>query len=81
MATGGEGDGGTNWDSSTKTYTSPYVKLDNQHKFAVWHKGLKSGALWQPRGAGGGREVQKGGGIRIPMADSCWYMAETYTIL
>ena len=34
------------------------------------------GALYQPRGVGcnlegDGREVQKGGGICIPLADSC----------
>ena len=40
-----------------------------------------SGALWQPRGVGVGREVQEGGDIHIPMADSCWWMAETNTIL
>ena len=28
-------------------------------------------------GVGGGREVQEGGDICIPMADSCCYMAET----
>ena len=28
------------------TYTLPYVKLDSQWKFAVWHRELKSGALW-----------------------------------
>ena len=32
-------------------------------------------------GVGGGREVQEGGDICIPVADSCWYMAETNTIL
>ena len=30
---------------------------------------------------GGGREVQEGGDICIPVADSCWYMAETNAIL
>ena len=29
---------------------------------------------------GAGREVQEGGEICIPMADSCWYMEETNTI-
>ena len=29
---------------------------------------------------GGGKEVQDGGGISIPMTDSCWCMAETNTI-
>ena len=32
-------------------------------------------------GAGGGQEVQEGGGICIPMTDSCQCMAETNTIL
>ena len=35
---------------------------------------IKKGALYQPRGmgwGGDGREVQEGGRICIPMADSC----------
>ena len=48
-------------------------------------QGTQLSALWQPRfvgdGEGGGREVQEGGDICIPVADSCWYMAETSTIL
>ena len=38
----------------------------------------------QPRGVGwegDGREVQKGGDIRIPMADSCWGLTENSRIL
>ena len=31
----------------------------------------QTGALYQPRGVGDCREVQKGGDICIPMADSC----------
>ena len=41
-------------------------------------------ALYQPRGVsgeGGGREVQKGGDICIPMADSCWGLTEKSKIL
>ena len=34
-------------------------------------KKTQTGALQQPRGEGEGREVQKGGDICIPMADSC----------
>ena len=30
---------------------------------------------------GGGREGQEGGEMCIPIADSCWYMAETNAIL
>ena len=47
-------------------------------------QGTQTGALYQPRGVGGegdGREVQEGGDICIPVADSCWCMAETNTIL
>ena len=47
-------------------------------------QGTQTGALWQPRGlgwGGGGREVPEGGHTCIPMADSCWCMAETNTIL
>ena len=32
-------------------------------------------------GVGGGREVHKGGNVRIPMADSNWCTAETNTIV
>ena len=31
----------------------------------------QTGALYQPRGVGSGRELQKGRDICIPMADSC----------
>ena len=37
-------------------------------------QGTQTGALYQPRGMGwgqDGREVQKGGDINVPMADSC----------
>ena len=30
-------------------------------------------------GVGGGRKVQEGGDMCVPVADSCWYMAETNT--
>ena len=79
-----EREGGTNWESGTGTYTLPYVKSDSQREFAVWRRELKSGAQWQFLGVGcvgGGREVQEGGDVWIPMADSCCYLAETNTIL
>ena len=49
-------------------------KIDSQQEFAIWLRKLKQGlcinlAGWD--GAGEGREVQKGGEICIPMADSC----------
>jgi len=49
-------------------------KIDNQQEFAVWLRKFKQGLCinlegWD--GARDGREVQKGGDICIPMADSC----------
>ena len=49
-------------------------KIDSQREFAVWLRKLKQGLCinlegWD--GEGDGREVQKGGDICIPMADSC----------
>ena len=49
-------------------------KIDSQQEFAVWLRKLKQGLCinlvgWD--GDGDGREVQKGGDICIPMADSC----------
>jgi len=49
-------------------------KIDNQREFAVCLRKLKQGLCinvegWD--GEGGGREVQEGGDICIPMADSC----------
>ena len=53
-------------------------------QIAVWLRELKRVLFdnlegWG--GMGGGREVQKGGDICIPMADSCRCMAETNTTL
>ena len=49
-------------------------KIDSQQGFAVWLRKLKQGLCnnlegWD--GEGDGREVQKEGDIRIPIADSC----------
>ena len=49
-------------------------KIDSQWEFAVWLRKLKQGLCINPEGwagEGDGREVQEGGGICIPMADSC----------
>ena len=53
--------------------TLPY-NIDSQWEFAVWLRKLKQGLcinLEGLDGEGDGREVQKGGDICIPMADSC----------
>ena len=54
--------------------TSPYVKYIANREFAVRLRKLKQELCinlegWN--GEGDGREVQKGGDICIPMADSC----------
>ena len=49
-------------------------KIDSQWEFAVWFRKLKPGLFINVEagvGEGDGREVQKGGDICIPMADSC----------
>ena len=52
----------------------PICKIESQREFAVWLRKLKQGVCIKLEGWGGegnGREVQKGGDICIPMADSC----------
>ena len=49
-------------------------KMDSQWEIAVWLRKLKQGLCinlegWD--GEGDGREVQQGGDICMPMADSC----------
>ena len=49
-------------------------KIESQWEFAVWLRKLKQGLCINLEGWGGdrdGRELQKGGDIFIPMADSC----------
>ena len=74
MDTAGEREGGKNGESSKKTYTLPYVKhiasgnllCDSGSSKPVFCDNLE---VWG--GVGGGREIQEGGDICIPMADSC----------
>ena len=84
VGTVGKGEGGMIWESSIETYISPYVK-----QVASGHLLHDAGSSnlrlydnlegWD--GVGGGRKIQEGVDIPILMADSCWYMAETNTIL
>ena len=58
--------------SNMETYII-ICKIDSQQEFAVWLRKLKQGLyihLERWDGEGDGREVQKGGEICIPMADS-----------
>ena len=59
--------------SNTETYIT-ICKIDSQRKFAVRLRNLKQGLCTNLEGWDGeryGKEVQKGGDICIPMADSC----------
>ena len=58
--------------SNMETYIA-ICKIDSQREFAVWLRKLKQELcinLERWDGEGGGREVQKGGDTRIPVADS-----------
>ena len=69
--------------SNMETYTT-ICKIDSQQEFAVWLGKLKQGlcvSLEGWGGAGDGREVQKGRGRCIPMADSCSGLTENSKIL
>ena len=64
--------------SNMETYIT-ICKIDSQWEFAVWLRKLKQGLCinlegWD--GEGDGREVQEGGHICMPMADSCGCLIE-----
>ena len=70
-------------ESNMETYIT-ICKIESQWGFSVCLRKLKQGLCnnlegWG--GDGGGREVQKGGGICIPMADSCLGLTENNKIL
>ena len=68
-----EGEGEMYGKSNLETYIT-ICKVDSQREFAVWLRKLKQGLCINLEGwdrEGDGREVQKGGNICIPMADSC----------
>ena len=60
-------------ESNLETYIT-ICKIDSQWEFAVWLRELKQGLCINLEGWDGEedeREVQEGGDICIPMADSC----------
>jgi len=80
----GEGESGTNRESSIETYiTYKHIcKTDSQREFAVWCREIKPvlhDYLKGWDGVGGEREVQEGVDIPTPMTDP--WMAETNTML
>ena len=65
-------------ESNTETYIT-ICKIDNQWEFSVCLRELKQGLcinLEEWDGEGDGREVQEGGDICMPMADSCCSLTE-----
>ena len=83
MAGGEKGDGEMYRESNMEIYIT-ICKIDSQWEFAVWFKELKQGLRnnlkgWD--GEGNGREVQEGGDMGIPMADSCWCLTENNKII
>ena len=55
--------------SNMETYII-ICKIDSQREFAIWLRKLKQGLCINLEGWNG-RELQKGGDVCIPMADSC----------
>ena len=83
MDTGGgkKGEGEMYGESNREIYNTIW-KIDSQWEFAIWLRELKQGPCdnlegWD--GEGDGREVQEGGLMGVPMADSCWCLAEKNT--
>ena len=59
--------------SNRETYIT-ICRIESQWEFAVWLRKLKQGLCINLEGwvgEGDGRELEKGGDIFIPMADSC----------
>ena len=73
----GNGERGGEHEMYGKSNMETYIiicKIDSQWEFAVWLRKPKQGRCINLEGQNGeedGREVQKGGAICIPMADSC----------
>ena len=73
----GHGERGRECEMYEKSNIETYIticKIDSQWKFIVWLRKLKQGLcinLERWHGKRDRREVQKGGDICIPMADSC----------
>ena len=65
----GMGEGEMHGKSNMDTYIT-ICKIDSQWESAVWLRKLKQGLCINQEGWDG-KEVQKGGDICIPVADSC----------
>ena len=63
-----------NYLKRIEIYTLPYVKLNNQWRFAVWSRELKSGVLWQPRGVEWGGRWEGASRGRAHMYIYSWFL-------
>ena len=78
MAGGEEGEGEMYGDCNRGTYNT-MCKIDSQWTFVVWLREFKQELCdglegWD--GEGDGRDVQEGGDMGVPMADSCWCLTK-----
>ena len=73
---GEEGKGEMYGESNIEIYNT-MCKKESYWEFAVWLRELKQGLCDRLKGG----EVQEGGDMGVPMADSCWCMAENHKIL
>ena len=73
---GEEGKGEMYGESNIEIYNTMW-KTESYWEFAVWLRELKQGLCDRLKGG----EVQKGGDMGVPMADSCWCVAENHKIL
>ena len=75
------------WDelkTVARKHVLSYVTLDKPAEICYMTSGAKSVLCDSLEGrdvVGSGREVQEGGAVCIPTADSCGYIAETDTVL
>ena len=77
-----QGVGGMNGGRTGKQMPD-HVYTESQREFAGWLRELTLGLcdnLQEWDGVRGGRETQEGA-VYVPMADSCWCVAEIKTIL
>ena len=77
-----EGEGEVFGESNVDVYNTT-CKIDSQWEFAIWLRELKQRLcvnLERCDGEGDGRDVQEGGDVGVPMADS-WCLTENNTVL
>ena len=83
MAGGKEREGEMYGERNMDIYNT-ICKIDSQWEFTVWLRERTQGLCDWLEGWDGERarrEVQEGGDMGVPMADSCWCRSESHKIL